>query len=158
MHSRIFQISTAPIDEVDYIEETQYYDHWFTNSLADYVNGDTDRTKDIEWLKCVFEDRGITFGDDGDGAYFIVEDKAKYFAPKFAKFQEELAKLSNVDIEGFISGKCALSLMSLKLEYNDDCGFYVDDDYYDLISFDEFVRRVQVGVRYFIGATIDYHF
>lgn len=48
MHSRIYQISKTPIDRDDYIEESKYYDHWFLNSVADYVDDDTNRDDDIE--------------------------------------------------------------------------------------------------------------
>ena len=75
MHSRIYQISTNPIHKDDYIDESNYYDHWFTNSVADYVNGDTNRADDIKRLKSCYDNSGLLFGVDNDGEYFIVEDK-----------------------------------------------------------------------------------
>ena len=47
MHSRIFQVSMEPIEKDDYILERDYWDHWFTREIADYVNGSTNRNDDI---------------------------------------------------------------------------------------------------------------
>ena len=67
MHSRIYQISKTPIDRDDYIEESNYYDHWFTSSIADYVSGDTNRDDDIEWLQNCYVNKGLSFGQDKNG-------------------------------------------------------------------------------------------
>lgn len=158
MHSRIFQVSKYPIDIEDYIEESNYYDHWFTSSVADYVNGDTDRENDIDWLKACVEDKGISFSPFGDEMYLIVEDKIKYFESKFEAFKNALKELSIIPIEQFISGECGLSMYRLKEAYDDKFGFYVDSDETYLVTFDDFVRHADVGVKYYIGATIDYHF
>ena len=48
MHSRIFQVSEKPIDKADYIGESDYWDHWFTNSVADYVSEDCYRDEDLK--------------------------------------------------------------------------------------------------------------
>ncbi len=158
MHSRIFQISKQPIDKTDYIEEDNYYDHWFTNQIADYVNGDTNRESDIDWLKSCYNNQGLSFGADDNGEYFVIEDKNKYFAPKFERFQKLLQELSAVTLDDFVSHKTSLQMYSLKEAYNDRYGFYVDSEDIFLVSFDEFVRCSKVGVKYYIGATIDYHF
>jgi hypothetical protein len=158
MHSRIFQISKTPINIEDYIDESHYYDHWFTNEIADYVNGDTVRENDIDWLKACVENRGISFSPYGDGMHIIVEDKVKYFESKFNRFHDSLKELSTVSIEEFISGQCGLSMYNLKEAYDDRFGFYVDSDETDLVTFDDFVRQAEVGAKYYIGTTIDYHF
>jgi hypothetical protein len=158
MHSRIYQISKQPIDKSDYIEESNYYDHWFTNQIADYVNGDTVRENDIDWLMACIKDKGISFSLFGDEIHFIVEDKIKYFESKFEAFKNAIKELSVISIEQFISGECGLSMYHLKEAYDDRFGFYVDGDETDLVTFDDFVRQAEVGVKYYIGATIDYHF
>ena len=158
MHSRIYQISKTPVDMDDYIDEEKYYDHWFTNSVADYVDGDTDRDDDIEWLKDCYEKKGLSFGQDDNGEYFIVEDKTKFFEANFEKFQKELKELSEKTFDDFMSG--GMSLYRLNSSYDDESGFYIDDDgeYYGITTFDRLMRGATEGEKYYIGATIDYHF
>ena len=160
MHSRIFQISKTPIDSIDYIEEDKYYDHWFTSSVADYVNGDTNRDDDIEWLKDCYGNRGLSFGQDDNGYYFIVEDKVKYFEVKFEKFQKELKELLETTFDNFMNCESGVSLYRLKEAHDSDSGFYIDDnyEYHGIATFDHFMRCTTKGTKYYIGATIDYHF
>lgn len=158
MHSRIYQINKEPIPKCDYIEEDNYYDHWFTNSIADYVNGNTDRDDDIKWLKDCYEEKGLSFGTDNDGEYFIIEDKIKYFAQNFEAFQKALKELSMGTLDDFISGECGISLYRLKESYNDKFGFYVECEDCGCETFDGFMRYATTGVKYYIGATIDYHY
>ena len=160
MHSRIFQISKTPIDREDYIEEYKYYDHWFTGSVADYVDDDTDRNDDVEWLQSCYGNKGLSFGQDDNGEYFVIEDKAKYFEANFEKFQKELKELSEKTFDDFMGGEGNMSLYRLKESYDDEFGFYIDDrnEYHGLITFDRFMRYTTVGEKYYIGATIDYHF
>jgi hypothetical protein len=158
MHSRIFQISTSPIHKDDYIEEDEYYDHWFLHSVADYVNGNTDRGNDIEWLQCCYKNNGLSFGKDDDGEYFIVADKIKYFESKFEAFKQALGALSTITIEDFVNDKCGMDVYRLKAAYDDKFGFYIDSDDTSLVTFDEFIRFADMDTRFYIGATIDYHF
>ena len=157
MHSRIFQISEQPIQQEDYINETYFYDHWFLNRIADYVNDDTDRQDDIEWLKTCCSDDGISFGEDKDGAFLIIEDKHKFFEKSFARFQECLSNLLNKTLDDFISYSMSMDMYRLNNSYNDDCGFYTYHDG-ELVTFDEFVRYYKTNTKYYFGATIDYHY
>lgn len=158
MHSRIFQISKEPIKKDDYIEESNYYDHWFTNSIADYVDGDTDREDDIQWLKDCYADSGLSFGIDDGGEYFIIEDKVKYFAKRFDVFQKTLKELQDITLDDFASGKCGMYMYTLKSTYDDEFGFYIDSEDTSLETFDSFIRHSGNGAKFYIGATIDYHF
>ena len=157
MHSRIFQISKNPIPKCDYIKDSNYYDHWFTNSVADYVNGDTDRDDDIKWLKDCYEEKGLLFGVDDGGEYLVIEDKTKYFAANFETFQSALEKLSQTTLDNFVKGECGYALYKLKSAYSDKFGFYAECEDDNLEEFDNFVRLADVGIKYYIGATIDYH-
>ena len=157
MHSRIFQISKNPIDKEDYIEESNYWDHWFTNSVADYVNGDTDRDNDIQWLKNCYGDTGLSFGVDNGGEYFIITDKAKYFASNFETFQKTLKELSEITLDDFVNGQCGVQMHILKSTYDDDLGFYVDGDDTGMQTFDDCIRYSENGTKFYIGSTIDYH-
>lgn len=157
MHSRIYQISTMPIDKCDYIEEDKYYDHWFTNSVADYVDGNTDRKDDIEWFKDCYESRGLSFGADNGGEYFVIEDKLKYFAPKLAEFKEQIKELLDVTIEDFASAKLNMNVYRLRMAYEEKFGFYIDGNDWGVCALDDFIRSNHNGSKFYIGATIDYH-
>ena len=153
MHSRIFQVSMNPIPKEDYIRESFYYDHWFTSEIADYVNGDTDRENDIEWLQGYSD--AFIFGADDGGKYFIVQNKEKYFEPNFKRFMEALNKIKDCTIQDFATG--FFDMWTLKDAYEDKFGFYVNADG-ETMTFDSFVRGCATGEKYYIGATIDYHF
>lgn len=153
MHSRIFQISKEPIDKADYIDSGYYdYDHWFTNSVADYVSDDCNRDADIEWLKSCA--KGLIFDKDNYGDYFVVKNKEDYFESKFKTFQTSLDKIKECTIEDFSNGM--LGIWSLKNAYEEKFGFYVDVDG-EVISFDSFVRCFAVNEKWYVGNTLDYH-
>lgn len=158
MHSRIFQVKTKPIDGQDYIRESDYYDHWFTHQIADYVNEDTDRDYDIKWLsECA---KGYEVGEDDNGEYLIVNSKEEYFASAYARFNHLLAQIGKPTMADFIDVN-GIDMWRVNNAYEDKFGFYIDN--YDcqygseLMTLDAFIRRCDVGVKYYIGNTIDYH-
>ena len=155
MHSRIFQVSMEPINKADYIVESDYWDHWFTNTWADYVSEDCDRKDSIEWLKNCYETKGIKFGTDDNGEYFIVKNKQAYFENSFKAFTDILEEIAKYTIEDFTYG--FIEMYSLKQAYENKYGFYVDADG-ELMTLDSFIRGCATGEIYYIGNTIDYHF
>ena len=154
MHSRIFQVSEKPIKPTDYINESHYWDHWFTNEWADYVSDDCDRKDDIGWLEACYSKKGIEFGADDNGEYFIVKSKQAYFQDSFNSFMEIAEKLKECTLDEFACGLDGMYL--LKRDYEDKFGFYVEEDD-SLTTFDEFIRQCATEEKYYIGATIDYH-
>lgn len=152
MHSRIFQVSKEPIEKEDYIKEDNYiYEHWFLNSIADYVSDNCDRNVDIRWLQdCAL---GFTFGTDDNGEYFIVNSKEEYFKSSFEGFKKALEALHNISIEQFVS---YVNIYGLNTYYNEKYGFYIDIDD-ELMTLDSFVRYCNNGEKYYIGGTVDYH-
>ena len=154
MHSRIFQVSTKPIQEVDYIEESDYWDHWFTREWADYVSDDCDRNDDIGWLESCYGKKGIEFGTDDNGEYIIIKSKQEYFADKFKQYAEVLDKLKQYTLDDFVNG--FHEMWSLKNLYEDKYGFYADADG-ELMTFDNFIRECETEEKYYIGGTLDYH-
>lgn len=159
MHSRIFQVSEQLIDKSDYIKESFFYDHWFLNEVADYVNAKTDRQSDIEWLKGCHK-QGITFGADENGEFFIIVDKNKFFEQKFNAFKDALQKLSAMTIDEFVADTNNIDMYNMRQAYNETYGFYTCNNGYcdDLHTMDEFIRFAETDTKYYIGATIDYHF
>lgn len=155
MHSRIFQVSTEPISQDEYTIESNYYDHWFTNSIADYVSDNCNRTDDIEWLKDCYEEKGIEFGKDGSGEFLIIRSKVKYFDKAYDRFQEPLEQINKYDMSHFTKG--IYEFWELKNAYEEKFGFYMDTDDNGLITLDNFVRIYPENVKLYIGGTIDYH-
>lgn len=157
MHSRIFQVSKEPIDKEDYIDESNYiYDHWFTNSVADYVSNSCYRDEDLKWFEDCYEEKGIKFGVDDNGEYLIIESKVKYFEKSFKRFKELLEKINSYDITGFTKG--IDEFWELKNEYEEKYGFYIHLDGDELMTLDDFARTHPENVKFYIGGTIDYHF
>lgn len=159
MHSRIFQLSETPISKDEYISEYEYHDHWFTREIADYVDGDTDRADDIGWLEsCV---SGIEFGVDEHGEFLIIKSREMYFDRLFTLFAAHLEEVNQkCTLKDFTDG--IREMWNLENTYNDKFGFYVElttdtDRYTDLVTFDNFIRTSKDGEKYYIGATIDYH-
>lgn len=160
MHSRIFQISKEPISPDDYVTESDYYDMWFTSTVADYVDSDTDRAEDIRLLREKLRD-SCAFGSDDGGEYMIVVDAKKYFEPKYKEFRQLVKKLSGWTLDDF-SGTRETNehtMFDLKDCYYAEFDVYVDWDYWgEPTSLDNFLRLAKPGTKYYFGATIDYHY
>lgn len=153
MHSRIIQVSPEPVERDEYIRESSYWDHWFTREIADYV-AISDRDKDIEWLSTNGY-KGIVFDKDECGEFFIIKDKEEFFAKRFEKFKEELAKVNEITLYEFAHGK---GIWWLESTYEEKYGFYIHDTDCDyLTTLDEFIRTSDTDVKYYIGGTMDYH-
>lgn len=156
MHSKIFQLSQTTIPEEEYISDMDFVDHWFTYSIADYTSN-SDRAEDIKWLKDVYDGKGISFGTDDGGEYIIIVDKALYFQNGFSAFQNMLKVLQNASLEEFASSRTSMAMHQLNEAYDDKYDFYVDFDGY-VQTLDRFIRENSDGGKYYIGATLDYHY
>lgn len=154
MHSRIFQVGLEPISKENYIEESNYYDHWFTTTFADYVSDDCDRKEDIKWLQDCYGTKGIEFGTDDNGEYFIVKSKQTYFEDSFKEFTKLVHEITEYTLDDFAHGMYEVGL--LRRAYEDKYSFYVDEDE-ELMTFDSFVRLCEMEEKYYIGGTVDYH-
>lgn len=152
MHSRIFQVSMEPILKTYYINESNYYDHWFTREIADYISDSTNRAEDIDWLASY--GKGIVVSADEDGEFLIVTDREKYFKNAFEDFKEAIDEIKNCTITEFSKG--LHNMWKITSAYEDKYGFYVDADG-ELITLDRFVRTCALNAKYYIGATVDYH-
>ena len=154
MHSGIFQLSKKPIPRDEYLEESFFYDHWFTQAIADYVDGDTDRQCEMEWLTS--QNAGISIGNDDAGDFLIIKDREKYFAKSqgLRKALKDVEK--QISQEEFASASMAGPIWQLGNCYNEQFGLYVVLDG-DVTTFDSFVRNADVGEKHYIGATLNYH-
>lgn len=166
MHSRIFQISKNPIKKEDYFSADRYYagehEH-FVDTIADYVDDDTNRNSDIQWLKeCLGSI--VDFNTDENGnTLFTINNKLDYFQNKFTEFKKLLQQLENITLEdfaGYGNMKIKLQMYRIQESYSDKYDFYMDDNHENLglVPLDEFLRSVNEGDTFYIGASVDYHF
>jgi hypothetical protein len=160
MHSRIFQVSNSPIGKDNYITPDDFYEHWFTNSIADYVDT-SNRTDDIEWLRKTLQPNNpnVEFGKDTQGKYFSfnADFKTLYFKPKFESFMKAVNEAARSSLEEFASdSEMGMIVFRIKTMYDDKYSFYFYEDD-EFITMDEFIRYAREGQKYYIGGTIDYH-
>jgi len=156
-HSRIYQISIKPILEEDYLLADNFLDHWFTYTIADYVSDDTDRAEDIQCLKEILS-RSAEFESENS---FIIKPggKEKYFQKAYLTFISQCKKAASMELSEFVSiSELSVLVFNIKNTYCDEYSVYVSSDAFGTIPLDEFIRSAEIGKRYFIGSTLDYHF
>ena len=156
MHSRIFQISSKPIDEKNYINEDRYYSHdtGFVGSVADYAVANNEPS-DYEWLN---SQPGISV--DLRNKTFKLVSKEDYFRASYMKFKEYLAEAEQMTFEDFICGRSIETFVALTNSFENIYAIYVDDidECNGLITLDDLVRNSEDGTVWHLGATINYHF
>lgn len=159
MHSRIFEVSTEPIPQDEYMTDSYFdYDHWFFKTIADYVMDDEHREGSVKWLldSLAVGDGLVTI--EGDSFQLHEGFHTAYWNGRHRAFLEKAEAMGNITAEQFAEGGASMLLYQAAELHEDKFGFYVvarDDD--DLITIDEFIRYAQIGRRYYIGGTVDYH-
>lgn len=155
MHSRIFQVSSEPIE--DFITEERYYDG-FVGQHADYVSTVESETNLIEDLKWLGSREGLSV--DLDKKTVTVTSKKEYFEKKFDEFKDLIEELKDMTTDEFTEGKHDLKFYQLKSAYENEHGFYMDDhdEYMGLSNIDYWVRSTEENKPYYIGSVFDYHF
>ena len=156
MHSRIFQITTEPVKPEDYLTESDFCEHWFTNSIADYVDSEVDRNADIKNLRERLTD--VAHFVDDDSFELLPQGKEHYFAGAYKAFVAARDKTLVMGISEFASTGFNEPVYSMKSAFCEKFELYVSSDEFDTIPFDDFIRCAEVGRRYYIGGTLDYHF
>ena len=156
MHSRIFQVSSKPIE--DFTNEFRYEDN-FVPSVADYVVKQTqaeDIKADILWLGHAC--KGIKV--DAENRTLQVISKEEYFEKQYEKFKELAEKMSNITMEDFMGTASQWDFYDLKSAYEDKHSFYIDDndEYMGIATLDNWLRYAEIGQVYYIGSVFDYHF
>jgi hypothetical protein len=91
MHSRIFQVSTTPLDPSDFISPWGLPDS-FTVEVADYVGEVEDRADSIQWLMESHSDV-LSFDPSGEVFQLTKDSKERYFTVSYRKFRETVAML-----------------------------------------------------------------
>lgn len=160
MHSRIFVYSKDNKLGKSCVFTSSFNDHWFTNTLADYVD-DSNLYEDIKWLKAIFSDLPIVVDDKNNFIIAHNDFQNKYFNSKYNSFTKLLSEIKNtITLNKFSSRDINLlnELWQLNSLYNDKYSFYFCDDDMEMFTMDKFIREMDVDCKYFIIKSFDYHF
>mgnify|MGYP000894998915 FL=1 len=152
MHSRIFQFSSEPLTEDDYITEFDL-DEWFVGTIADYAVESNSREYDLEWLASFIEPHGAVVDQEKGAVYFPKGFKTAYFKKRFKEFKKLADELTLEVFAGIESDGDFKIYLELLIE--DKFGFYIYTEY--LQTLDDFIRKLEEGSTYYIGTIIDYH-
>ncbi|MDN5317587.1 MAG: hypothetical protein PWR08_1712 [Thermoanaerobacterium sp.] len=153
MHNMIFQLSEEIIESDDFLYEEELYDN-FVGSIADYVNGDIDRNAAISELVISLTPYGIIYDPTEQSIIFKKGFKETYFKERYTNLKKYVSELT---LEEFSGSADSFSLYRIKKIIEDKYGTYI---YFDnvYITFDQFVREMEEGKKYYFGSAIDYHF
>lgn len=160
MHSKIIQISSKPIPEDEWVDESDYYDELI--GVADYV---ANITRDVrDGIIDEFCD-GLVF-ERQENDRVVIKSKAFYFEKKYEDFQKNLEKIKGVSFADFCgrnprkAWELESNVCMVSSAYSDRYGTYVDDrgEYDGIVTLDNFVRRSKDGDAFYIGGVVDYHF
>ena len=163
-HSRIFQINSTPVREEDYIKEDDFCEHWFIASIADYVSSDCNREDDVRNLRDRLTNlKAARFGIDEHYAHisFVVlpGGKESYFAGAYEAFVTAREKTLDMGLTDFATGAAFAEPVRLMGDsFDSEFGYYVSVGEDEIITLDEFIRDAEIGTRYYIGGTLDYHY
>ena len=160
MYSRIYQITTAPVTPEEYLSDNDFCEHWFTGSIADYVDDGIDRSYELGCFRESLEKSKVAIFAD-DGSFMILPGgKEAYFSGAYKNFAETVkkaAKVSLAEFSGACPNDCASLAYLIKNSFCEKFGPYVSSDEFDTIPLDEFIRDAAVGETYHIGGILDYH-
>ena len=162
MHSKIIQLETLPIEDVGKTCPEDFYDHWFTYAIADYVDEDCDPEDTLDTLKAILSAYGdqVEFFEDENGKGVIFKEGfvQAYFAKRYPSFREALMKLvGKATVENFCAGEINMAMYDMNQAYDDKHGFYIQCSDTGLKTLNRFLRYIRPNTRYYFGGTVDYH-
>lgn len=160
MHNKIYQIELTPINEDEYLHESQLEDYWFTNAIADRISDEIDYDECISNLKRRLEHNKIAKFSEEDNSFMLLANAQKsHFADSYTNFVKAIKTLSETTENEFLSDfekvdKEIRNICSLFCNCFED---YVFSDEFGPVPFDEFIRNAETGKPYYIGGIVDYH-
>ena len=166
-------------DDIFSLSEFSYYEDHFIGEIADYVGEDEDHEGSLEWLKrdltamtagqhIQFHPLSIPKGNEAEdkpliGLAFSIgpEFKKEYFRYNYGRFLEKLEHVKSFSLEDFSSTSSSFPMYELRSLYEDKFSHYVElynTEYgTERMTLDGFVRSLEPGMMYYVGATLDYH-
>jgi hypothetical protein len=167
VYNRIYQLSTEPVKQEDYITESDFIEHPFVGSVADCVDESNSRDQDISELMSVLGCTNIaSFVTDTKlptvSFTFVPGAHEIYFSSKYNVFAELREKTSGMGLSEFASGyDFENALWGMNSAFCKKYDIYVAlgepcDSQYEVVPLDHFIRHAEIGTRYYIGGTLGY--
>lgn len=150
MHNRIIQLSEEPLKREDWVVADAFCDNGFVGTVADYVVDVVNRKDDIKWFLSLLKPYGTVYDSADKSVLFSRYFKEKYFALRLNKVKELVDNMNGSDLIN------DMKVFELEGLINNKYGMYIYKDYW--MSLDNFVRKLEEGVKYHVGAVLDYHF
>lgn len=163
MHSRIFQVTKREPGDADVCDESRYYD-W---SVPDYIKSVSNRNCDLfkeelgkqllDWIDGL---PGIEV--DVEALTIKVVSKGYALAGEYAGFLRAIDKLAKMPFDAFADAhwnEYVREWWKAKDSWSSEVGLYFDDndEYFGLVSFQDFIRLSQDGDVYSVMAVFYYH-
>lgn len=161
MHSRIFELSTMPVNEESRYSSA-YVPDWFVDSIADYVL-DIDipegREEDIKWLASYFNGACLV---NGDMLTFAEDAKEKAFAAAFEQMKAAAQKVTNASFAAFCGkeglGDLEMDVYHLRDAFSNKYGFYIYEfETGELRTIAAWLRNANLSKPYYVCGIVDYH-
>ena len=158
MQNYIYELLQAPVPADEWTAAWEYHEHPDAFPIADIVEDAGDRNGVIgrfgTWLKenRLGELAGETFTVDAQAA-------DRYFEGRFTAFQKAMTGLQQLNEAQFIHEHDRVQglIFDLTETFTQKYGDYVLwGDGLEPTPLEEFLRKAQPGVRYCIGAVLDY--
>lgn len=153
MHNTIYQLEENKIKSEDFAKKEDFYDD-FVGSVADSVDDSLDRNETINEFIDSLKPYGIVYESYEQSIIFKKGFKEKFFKPRLEKLKKRIA---NLTLKDFIGDSNTLFLYEIKNLIEEKYGIYVYTNKC-WATFDEFVREMEEGKKYYFGSVIDYHF
>lgn len=156
MHGRIIQLSLDHIEEEDELTANDIIydeDSHFIGHFADYVV-DSEKKTDINWfIEFVGNSHPVKYTEEEQSVIFNEGFKESYFKKRFETFKKTAQEIT---LEDFVTDK-DVKLYSLKSLMEDKYSFYIWFDEMAM-TLDTFIRDyLEIGKKYYLGGTVDYH-
>jgi len=160
MHRTIYQIMSAPISKNEHICESDFFDHWFTKSIADYISEDVNQDALIASFRERLEKLGSCKFDEENTSFTLYAGfHESYFKHKYEKFKKQVESFEKITFQEFCHDNSRIDslLSNLQSAFSESFEDYVSSDEFEPITMDEFLRTAEIGTPYFIGGVLDYH-
>lgn len=161
MHSKIFQISNAPIDKDDYSSPECYYDN---SEFADYIGEPVKGETREDCIKYLAESISDLFSYDKEAGAFVYKGKDALHEFK-RKWLEAIREITDkLTADNLMEEHNVYRLRRLTLQTHLDSSFRFDINEWngwagpmeDLVEYAGY--QLKEGDRIYVGAVIDYHY
>ena len=160
MRNYIYEQLPAPVPAIEWTKAWECHEHPGIFPLADSVEDAKDRDKVIAGFGAWMKEHRL---GELDGETFTIDARAadRYFAGRFAAFRQALTALQELNEAQFIHDHDQVQGLISQLgetfttKYSD---YILWGEDLSPTPMEEFLRKAESGVRYYIGAALDYKY